>query len=115
MNFAVPTDHRVKLKGSEKSYMYLDFAWELKKLWNMKVTLLPIVNGSLGRVTKGLVQGLEDLDKKGQVKNIQTTALLRSARILRRVLETWTDLLSLKLHWKSSANDAVKNTHKKTK
>ena len=30
----------------------------------------------------------EDLEIRGQVENIQTTALLRLSRILRRVLET---------------------------
>ena len=37
---------------------------------------------------------------RGQVKIIQTTTLLRLAGILSRVLETWGDLLSLKLPWK---------------
>ena len=50
--------------------------------------------------TKGLVKGLEDLEIRGQVNNIQITALLRSAWILRRILETWGDL-SLKLQWKT--------------
>ena len=36
-----------------------------------------------------------------RVETIQTTALLRTARILRRVLETWGDLLSLRLQWKN--------------
>ena len=61
---------------------------ELKKLWNMKVTVIPIVIGILGIVTKGWVQGQEDLEIRERVETIQTTALLRSARILRRVLET---------------------------
>ena len=43
MDFAVPVDHRVKLKVSEKRDKYLDLARELKKLWNMKVTVIPIV------------------------------------------------------------------------
>ena len=60
------------------------------------MTIIPIVISALGTVTKGLVQGLEDLEIIGWVETIQTTALLRSARILRRVLETWGDL-SLKL------------------
>ena len=30
----------------------------------MKVTIIPIVIGALGTVTKGLVQGLEDLEKR---------------------------------------------------
>ena len=64
MDFAVPADHRVKLKESEKSDKYLDLARELKKLWNMKVTVIPIVICAIGTVTKGLVQGLEDLEIK---------------------------------------------------
>ena len=63
----------------------------------MKVTIIPIVIGALGTITKGLLKGLEDLEVGRRVETIQTTALLRTARILRRVLETWVDLLSLKL------------------
>ena len=68
--------------------------------WNMKVTVIPIVIGVLCTVIKGLVQGLKDLKIRGQVETIQTTALLRSDRLL-RVLETWGDLLSLILQWKT--------------
>ena len=41
--------------------------------------------------------GLEELEIGGRVETTKTTALLRMARILRRVLETLGDLLSLKL------------------
>ena len=98
MNFAVPVDIRIKLKESEKRGKYLDL--ELKNLWNMKVTIIPIVIAALGTVTKGLVQGLENLEITGRVETVQAKALLRSARIL-RVLETWGDLLSLKLQWET--------------
>ena len=54
----------------------------------MKVTIIPIVIGGLGTVTKGLVKGLEDLEITERVEIVQTTALFRSVRILRRVLET---------------------------
>ena len=67
----------------------------------MKVTIVPIVIGALGTITKGLLKGLKDLEIGGRVETIETTALLRTARILRRVLETWGDLLSLKLQWKT--------------
>ena len=33
----------------------------VKKLWNMKVTIILIVIGAFGTVTKGLLKGLEDL------------------------------------------------------
>ena len=80
---------------------YFDLARELKKLRNMQVTIIPIVIGAFGTVTKGLLHGLEDLEIGGRVETIQTIALLRRARILRRVRETWGDLLSLRLHWKT--------------
>ena len=99
--FAVPADHRIKLEEWEKKEKYLDLARELKKLWNLKVTIIPIVIGAFGTVTKGLLKGLEDLEVGGRVETIQTTALLRMARILRRVLAAWRDLLSLKLQWKT--------------
>ena len=101
VDFAVPTDQRIKLKEYEKRDKYLDLARELKKLWNMKVTIIPIVIGAFGTVTKGLLKSLEDLEVGSRVKTIQTTALLKTARILRRVLETWGDLLSLNLQWKT--------------
>ena len=54
VNFAVLADHRIKLNESEKKDKYLDLARELKKLWNMKVTIIPIVIGAFVTVTKGL-------------------------------------------------------------
>ena len=79
-----------KLKGS-------DLAWEFIKVRKMKMAFIPIVIGALGTVNKGLINGLEDMEITGQAETIQIHALLRSARILRRVLETRGDLLSLKL------------------
>ena len=54
----------------------------------MKVTFIPIVDGALGTIIKRLVKRLKDLEIRGRVETIETTTLLRSARILRRVLET---------------------------
>ena len=54
----------------------------------MKVTTIPIVIGTFKTIPKTLVKGLAELSIEGRVKAIQTTALLRSVKILRRVLET---------------------------
>ena len=88
VDFAVPANHRIKLKESEKKDKYLILARELKKLWKMKVTILPIMIGAFGTVIKGILKGLEYLEVGGRVETIQTTAILRTARILRRVQET---------------------------
>ena len=101
VDFSVSVDHRIKLKESEKKDKYLDFAIELKKnktkLGSMKVKIIPIVIGAFGTVSKGLLKSLKDLEIRGRVETILTTALLIFARILRRVLKIWGDLLSRKL------------------
>ena len=71
------------------------------------MTIVPIVIGALGTVTKGLLEGPEDLEVSGRVETIQMTALLRTARILRRVLETCCHSNSCE---KPSANTDVKNS-----
>ena len=57
MDIAVPSEHRIKLKESEKKDKYLDLARDLKKLLNMKVTIMRIVIGAFSTVTKGLLKG----------------------------------------------------------
>ena len=52
VDFAVPADYSLKLEEIEKRDKYLDLARELKKLWNMKVIIIPIVIGAFGTVTK---------------------------------------------------------------
>ena len=69
---------------------YLDFAKELKKLWNMKEMVIPIIVGALGIIW-------QYLEKK----------LLGLARIRRRVLRNWGVLLSL--HQKPPVSTGVNN------
>ena len=64
----------------------------IKRLWFIKTTVIPIIINVLETIPKCLVTWAE---------TIKTTVLLRSARILRRILKTWGDLLSLKLQWKT--------------
>ena len=54
VDFAVLAYPSVKLKESEKKNQYLDLNKELKKLCNMKVTIIPIVIDALCIVSKGL-------------------------------------------------------------
>ena len=54
----------------------------------MQVTIILIVIGAFGTVSIGLLKGLEDSEVGGQMETIQTTTLLITVRILKRVLET---------------------------
>ena len=76
----------------------------------MKVIIIPIVVGAFGTVIKGLLKGLEDLEVGGRVETIQTTALLKTARILKRVLETCCRSISSE---RLSAYADVKNSNEK--
>ena len=93
------TCHGVKLEESENWCKYLDFTRDLEELWN--------IFGTFITVTNLLINWLENLEKRGRVERLQTTALVRSARILRRVLETWCPSNS---RGKSSANAGVNNS-----
>ena len=105
MEFTVPADHKVKQEVTKERDKYLDIAREQKKnkLGNMKVTVIPSVNRILGRVTKDLVKRLDDLEIRERVQTIETTALLRSSRILRRILATCGDFLSFESNEKPLA------------
>ena len=74
----------------EKKDKYLD-------LWNMKVTIMPIVIRAFGTVTKGLLKGLEDLEVSGRVDTIQSPGELR------RLVDTQTPVKDhqLTLMWKA--------------
>ena len=63
----------------------------------MQVTIIPIIMDAFGTETKWLQKGLEDLEVVGRMETIQTTTLLRTARILRSVQDTCGDLLSIRL------------------
>ena len=85
LDFALPAKHRVKLKEIETRDKYLDLVRGLKKYESDGNTNY---NCYTWRNLQRLVKGQGDLEIRGQVETIQTTALLKSAKILRRVLET---------------------------
>ena len=72
-------------KRKKKIDNYLDLDRELKKLWNMKETMMIIRVGALGTVPKGFKRGQEELENRGRIETIQTTVWLKSARILSRL------------------------------
>ena len=74
-----------------------DLARELKKLWDMKIVVIPIVIGVLGTTPKMLPKQMTDIGVKTNIGEFQKTIILNTARILRKVLEIWSVLLTTKL------------------
>ena len=60
---------------------------EIATIWRMKtVTVIPIVIGALGAVTKRLQYWIDRMGLNIRVEHLQKTSLLGTARILRKVL-----------------------------
>ena len=72
MDFAVQTDDLVETKESEKSDKY--FTWELRKLWNIRVTV------TVPSTPTDLDRGLEELEVIGRIETTQTTAFLKNIK-----------------------------------
>ena len=64
IDFAVPYDTRLNDKEVEKTKKCLDLARELKKVWNMNVTVVGLVVGALGTLAKALEKILKTLRQK---------------------------------------------------
>ena len=87
IDIAVPGDLRVKEKELEKIEKYQMLREEVGHVWQTnKVSVIPVVIGALGVISDKFERYMEKLDVKIAMDTIQKTALLGTARILRKVL-----------------------------
>ena len=82
-----PWDHRVYEKEGKKIEKNQDLKREIGKLWDGQQKVVPVVVGALGAVSKRLDTWLDKLGITIRAGLLQKTALLGTARILRKVLE----------------------------
>ena len=91
-DFAVPPNHWVKLNDGEKKDKYLDLARELKKTNKQTMEHESGSDTTCNRRARYNHERISTrtggLGNKRTSGDYQTTTLLRSARILRRVMET---------------------------
>jgi hypothetical protein len=86
IDIAVPGDFRVKDKEQEKITKYQDLVIELNRMWKTRACVVPIVIGALGAIYRLRDwMGILHINQK-RLDNIQQTALLGSAHIIRKVL-----------------------------
>ena len=52
IDFAVPGDSRIEEKEKDKIEKYQDLGRELRKIWNVKVKITPLVVGCLDAIPK---------------------------------------------------------------
>ena len=84
---AIPVDTRVCDKEREKIEKGSLLKCEIAKLWQMKkVTVISIIVGALGVIATKFEKYIESLGIEIRTEHVQKSALLGTARIIRKVL-----------------------------
>jgi hypothetical protein len=55
-------------------------------MWNVKIKLIPIIIGAIGTISKTFRKYVSNITGNHEVKELQKTAILGTAHILRKVL-----------------------------
>ena len=84
---AISRHSRINQKEVEKITKYQDLKVEVKRLWEKKATVVPVVIGALGAIPRDLVKYLKTLGlDKISPSQLKKAVLLGTAHILRKYL-----------------------------
>jgi hypothetical protein len=59
---------------------------EIQRMWNVKTKVTPVIIGATGTISKSFRKYLSSITGKHDIKELQKTAVLGTAHILREVL-----------------------------
>ena len=74
-------------KKAEKKLKYYSLCIEIQRMWNLKCTIIPVIIGATGMVTRSLRKNLEAVPGKYSIDSLQKTAILGTSHIIREVLQ----------------------------
>jgi len=83
---SISGDRNVIKKEAEKILKYKDLTIEIQRMWNVKTKVIPVTIGVTGTVSKSFRKYVSNIPGKHEVKELQKTAILGTAHILRKVL-----------------------------
>ena len=84
---AIPAERNVVQKEAEKKLKYKCLVIEIQRMWNLKCTIIPVIIGAIGIVTRCLRKNLEYIPRKLSIDSLQKTAILGTSHIIRKVLQ----------------------------
>ena len=70
-------------KEAEKILKYKDLTTEIQRMWNVKEKVIPTIIGATGTISKSFRKYVSNIPGKHEVKELQKTAILCTAHILR--------------------------------
>jgi len=71
---------------AEKILKYKDLTIEIQRMWNVKTRVIPVITAETGTIPKSSTKYVSDIAGNHDVKELQKTAILDTAHILRKVL-----------------------------
>ena len=83
---AISGDRNVIKKEAEKILKYKDLTIEIQRMWNVKTKVMPVIIEATGTISKTFRKYVSNIPGKHEVKEVQKTAILGTAHILRKVL-----------------------------
>jgi hypothetical protein len=85
----IPADRNVVQKEAENKLKYKSLYIEIQRMWNLKCTIIPVITGATGIITRSLRKNLEAVPGKHSIDSLQKTAILGTSHIqvLRKVLQ----------------------------
>ena len=86
IDVAISGDKNVIKKEAEKILKYKDLTIEIQRMWNVKTKVIPVIIGATGTISKSFRKYVSNITGKDEVKELQKTAILGTAHILRKVL-----------------------------
>ena len=87
LDVAIPAYRNVVQKEAEKKLKYKSLCIEIQRMWNLKCTIIPVIIGATGIVTRSLRKNLEAVPGKHSIDSLQKTAILGTSHIIRKVLQ----------------------------
>ena len=79
IDVAISGDRNVIKKEVEKILKYKDLITEIQRMWNVKAKAIPVIIVATGTISKSLRQYLSNVPGKGEIKELQYTAILCTA------------------------------------
>ena len=86
IDVAISGDRNVIKKENDKFLKHKDLTIEIQRMWNVKAEVIPVIIGATGTILKSFRKYVSSIPGKHEVKELQKTAILGTAHILRRVL-----------------------------
>jgi hypothetical protein len=74
-------------KYAEKKLKYTCLCIEIKRIWTLKCTIIPVITGATAIVRRSLRKHLEAIPEKHSIDSLQKTAVLGTSHIIRKVLQ----------------------------